>query len=212
MNDTPSSGPSKIVHILNGIVYLIARHWLLLANAVLAGQTFLPTIAPVLMKTGHPSAARVLYTVFQPLCHQLPERSFFLFGPKLIYSLHELERLIGPEVPLRYIGSSALGYKIAVCQRDMATYAAFLLAGLAFALLRRRLKPLTLKAFVLCCAPMAIDGFGQLFAFWQSTWWSRVLTGSLFGIACVWLAYPYIEIGMNDVLRVLSTSPSQSQP
>ena len=56
---------------------------------------------------------------------------------------------------------------------------------------------------------MVIDGSGQLFALWESTWWSRVLSGSLFGVACVWLAYPYIEAGMSDVLRtLLSERPS----
>jgi uncharacterized membrane protein len=197
---------------MNRLVCLIAKHWLLLANAVMAALFGLPILAPIQMTTGNPGAAQLLYRVFQPLCHQLPERSFFLFGPQLTYGLEELERLIGPDVPLRYIGSPSLGYKIALCERDMATYGALLLAGLGFALLRQRLKPLPLKAFVLCCVPMAIDGFGQLFGLWESTWWSRVSTGSLLGVACAWLAYPYIEMGMNDVLRVLASTPSQRHP
>ncbi len=105
-------------------------------------------------------------------------------------------------MPLRYIGSPVLGYKTAVCQRDVAIYLAVLLAGLAFIPLRRRLRPLAIKAFALLCIPITVDGLGQLLAVWESTWWSRVVSGALFGIACVWLAYPYIEAGMSDVLGI----------
>jgi uncharacterized membrane protein len=173
-----------------------------MANVVMALHVILPTVPPVLMAAGRPSAGRLIYRLFQPLCHQLPERSFFFFGPQLTYSLDELERLVGSAVPLRYIGGPAVGYKVGVCQRDIAMYLAVLLAGLAFALLRSRLRPLTVRAFAVLCIPIVLDGFGQLFALWESTPGSRVLSGGLFGVACVWLAYPHIESGMNDVQRV----------
>ena len=198
----------KVVHLaalLNRIVHVVAKHWLFIVNSVMALQAGLPLNTPVLMATGRVSAARLIYTLFQPLCHQLPERSFFLFGSQFSYTLNELERFIGPDVPLRYIGDPSIGYKMAVCQRDIATYVAISLAGLAFIPLRHRLKPLPFKAFLLFCIPIAIDGFGQLFGFWESTSWSRVASGALFGVACVWLAYPYIEAGMRDVLKVISS-------
>ena len=200
----------KLAALLNRLVHFTASHWLLIVNAVMAVQATLPALPPVLMLAGWHSAARFMYSLFQPLCHQLPERSFFLFGPQLTYQFEELQSLVGPNVPLRFIGSPTTGYKLAVCQRDLATYASILVAGLAFTLLRQRLKPLSLKAFGLLCMPMAIDGFGQLFGMWESTWWSRVLSGGLFGIACVWLAYPYVESGMKDVLKV--TAPTEPEP
>lgn len=107
-------------------------------------------------------------------------------------------------MPLRYNGAQGVGFKVAICQRDVAIYLAMFIAGLAFTWLRRRLKPLAIKKFVALCAPMAIDGLGQLFGLWVSTWWSRVLTGGLFGVACVWLAYPYLERGMNEVHQEMS--------
>ena len=195
----------RLATSLSRLVYFVAKHWLLIVNAVMALQATLPALPPILMFTGHISAARLLYTAFQPLCHQLPERSFFLFGPQLSYTLGELQRLVGPDVPLRYIGDPTVGYKTAVCQRDMATFVAMFLAGLAFVPLRRRLKPLPLKAFALFATPMAIDGFGQLFGLWESTWWSRVVSGALFGAACIWLAFPYVESGMTDVRRALTS-------
>ncbi len=191
----------RLAAFLPGFVHAVARHWLLMANVALGVQALLPAAAPVLMASGQSALGQLLYRVYSPLCHQLPERSFFLFGSQLAYTLQELEHLLGPDVPPRYIGDPATGYKITVCQRDLATYAAMWLAGLAFIPLRRRLRPLSLKVFALLCLPVAVDGFGQLFGVWNSTPWRRVISGALFGVACIWLAYPHIEAGMKDVLN-----------
>ncbi|MGQ9494218.1 MAG: DUF2085 domain-containing protein [Anaerolineae bacterium] len=191
----------KLATFLTRIAAVIARHWMLVINTTLAVQAALPILAPILMASGYSAAARLIYTLYAPLCHQLPERSFFLFGPHTTYALHELEHMIGPDVPLRYIGNPTIGYKIAVCQRDIATYVAMLASGLVFIPLRHRLRPLPIKVFILFCIPMAIDGLGQLLALWDSTPYTRVVTGALFGIACIWLAFPYIEVGMQDVVR-----------
>lgn len=199
-----------VTRLANALVRVIAQHWLLIFNTALGLYAALPALPPVLMRTHHLRAAGLLYTLFTPLCHQLPERSFFLFGPRFTYTLAELERRIGPEVPLRYTGSAALGYKLAICERDTAMFVAIWLAGLAFVLVRRRLRPLSLKAFALTCVPMAVDGLGQLVGLWESTWWSRVLTGSLFGVGCIWLAYPLVEDAMQDVRRVVNQEPKGS--
>ena len=145
-----SDRTARISSILNRTVYAVAKHWLLLANTVMAAHVVLPSLPPALMSAGYTSAARLIYTAFRPLCHQLPERSFFLFGPQLTYTLEELQRLVGPDVPLRYVGSADVGYKLAVCQRDIAMYLAVLLAGLVFVSVRRRLGPLSLKIFAVC--------------------------------------------------------------
>ncbi len=202
-SDRASVWAVRITAILNRLVHAFAKHWLLAANMFIAASVALPVLAPALMATGHESAGRAIYTLFGPFCHQLPERSFFLFGSQLTYSLEELELLIGPDVPLRYIGQLALGFKMALCQRDMALYLAMLISGLAFGFLRKWLRPLPFRFFVLLSVPIALDGLGQLLALWESTWWSRVISGALFGMACVWLVYPYVESGMRDVLRVM---------
>ena len=51
--------------------------------------------------------------------------------------------------------------------------------------------------------PMAIDGFTQLFGLRESDWVLRTITGVLFGLRLVWLAYPYVEEAMDDVLRTV---------
>ena len=147
----------------------------------------------------------MLYRLYAPLCHQLPERSFFLFGSKWTYTLPELIQQVGSEVPLRYVGNPEIGFKLAVCQRDIATYLAMWMAGLVFVLIRHRLRPLSLPLFGLLCLPIVVDGFGQLFALWDSTPLTRTTSGAAFGLACIWLAYPIIERGMRDLGQSLQS-------
>ncbi len=199
---------ARLSAIIIRTVAAVAKHWLFLITVVFAIEAMLPILAPVLMATSHVTAAQLIYTLYAPFCHQLPERSFFLFGPQSTYTLHELEVLVGSDVPLRYIGNPAIGFKVAACQRDTAIYLALWAASLAFIPLRRRLRPLPIKFFILLCVPMAVDGLGQLLMLWKSTSFSRVVSGTLFGIACVWLSYPYIEAGMQDVLRTLGQANS----
>ncbi|OQB28879.1 MAG: hypothetical protein BWY10_00065 [Chloroflexi bacterium ADurb.Bin180] len=199
---------ARLAVLLPSLVRSIARHWLALANLLLGLQATLPFLAPYLMHTGHTRSATWLYKIYAPLCHQLPERSFFLFGPQWTYTLPELMQLTGGDVPLRYIGDAALGFKTTVCQRDSATYLAMWLAGLVFIFLRRRLRPLPLKVFALLCLPIAVDGFGQLLALWDSSPFTRITSGALFGLACVWLAFPAIESGMRDLQESPQPDPT----
>jgi uncharacterized membrane protein len=58
----------------------LSRHWLAWANLVWGLIVGLPWLAPVLMKIGATGPARAIYHVYSFLCHQLANRSFFLFG------------------------------------------------------------------------------------------------------------------------------------
>lgn len=190
----------------DGIVIWIARHWLALFNSIVALYLLLPILAPALAKAGLTTPASLLYMVYSATCHQLPERSYFLFGEQPLYSLSALETS-GLEEGLGLFGRRAFrgdevsGYKIAVCQRDVAIYGSVALAGLLFALLRGRARAPSLKVYLLLLIPMALDGLTQLFGLRESNWWLRSVTGALFGGASVWLAYPYLEAAMRDVIR-----------
>ncbi len=202
----------RITRWLTRLVHGISGHWLLLVTALFGiFYLVLPTLAPVLMLVGQDQAANVIYTIFRPLCHQLPERSFFIGGPQAVYSLGQLRQLMGVDVvTVRYIGDASIGYKMAICQRDVASYVAWVMISIAFFWLRKRLRPLSLKQFVLVILPMAVDGFGQLFGLWESTWVSRVATGGLFGLGTVLLIYPYLERSMAEIRE--STTPELLQP
>jgi uncharacterized membrane protein len=206
---TASGRIEDLTEFLDKLVFAVAKHWLLLINLLIAVYAGLPFLAPTLMALGYTFPAKIIYTVYSQLCHQLPQRSFFLFGPQIAYSYETLQELLGPEklatdsLASLFIGNPALGYKMAYCQRDTAMNTSLLLAGMAFGLVRR-LRPLSFTLYIIFLVPLGIDGVAQFFAFYESTWHLRTITGSLFGIATVWFAYPYLEAGMVEIRRTVN--------
>lgn len=165
------------------------RHWLALVNAGLAVWLALPLLAPALLQAGYSAQANAIYRAYRIACHQLPYRSYFVGGPRLIYG--EAEIAASTEVrPLAdFTGSQSLGFKMGVCERDIATYAAVLLAGLTFAVGGRRFPLLPWRWFVVLLIPIIVDGLSQLTGLRESTWLLRTITGGLFGLAIAWLLY-----------------------
>jgi uncharacterized membrane protein len=211
-------------------MFWISRHYLALMNIIILLYVGLPFLAPVMMKTGATFPARVIYSIYSPLCHQFGFRSFYLFGEQAYYPLREagLRGLLDFETATgiaglhdpndlsrlaarQYVGNEVVGYKVALCERDIAIYASILLFGLLFGLTGRRIPQLHwLVWIVVGLGPVGLDGFSQLFsqfdwnflAAWipyrESTPFLRVLTGGLFGFMTAWFAYPSIEESMSE--------------
>ena len=208
----------------------ISQHYLLLLNFFIALYVGLPFLAPTLMEAGAPGPAHIIYTMYSPLCHQFSFRSFFLFGEQPVYPLKEakvaglitfdrvsgLQNLANPNsvdrlAARQFTGNQQVGYKVALCERDVAIYGGLLLFGLIFALTKRRIKPLHWMLWLIIgLGPIGLDGFSQLFSqfnfpwlaqylpYRESTPFLRVLTGALFGISTAWFSYPYIEESMAE--------------
>ena len=212
------------------VMYWISRHYLAVLNIVILFYFGLPILAPVMMNAGVTGPAKVIYTVYKPLCHQFGFRSFFLFGEQPYYPLEEAHvddvisfgeasRIndlhspagVGRLAAREFIGNSSMGYKMALCERDIAIYSSMFLFGLLFAVTGRRIKPLHWMLWILIgMGPIGLDGFSQLFSQMEWSWLSgilpyresipllRVLTGALFGFATAWFAYPAIEESMAE--------------
>jgi uncharacterized membrane protein len=209
---------------VNRIVLFFARHWLAVINLVAALYLGTALAAPVLMKMGHDRAARWIYAAYSPMCHQLAFRSFFLFGEQPVYpraaagtswiTYGEATTLSENDfVSARhYVGDPDVGFKVALCERDVAIYGGILLAGLAFTFMRKWLPPAPMVLWVLLgILPIALDGGSQLLsnlpfvpvAVRESTPTLRVVTGLLFGVMNAWLAFPYMEETMNDTRAMI---------
>jgi len=212
------------------IMYWLSRHYLALLNFVMLLYFGLPILAPVLMDVGATVPATVIYTIYKPLCHQFSFRSFFLFGEQPYYPLKEanipgvktLDEVTGfqdlrnPIAISRlqareFVGNSVVGYKMALCERDMGIYSAIFVFGILYAASGRRLKPLHWMLWILIgLGPIGLDGFSQLFSQMEWSWlvhvlpyrestpFLRVFTGALFGFATAWFSYPYIEESMIE--------------
>ncbi|MBI2953014.1 MAG: DUF2085 domain-containing protein [Chloroflexi bacterium] len=160
-----------IIRAIEVSLRFLGTRWLALVNLVNFGFFGGALLTPVITSLGLTWVARPLFSSYSLVCHQLPFRSDFIFG-----------------------------YQVAMCQRNMAIYGSMFLAGVGFAFVRTRLKPLPWRWYLVLIAPMSIDGFTQLFGFRESNWTLRVITGTLFGVATVWLAYPYLQLSMSRLL------------
>jgi uncharacterized membrane protein len=150
-------------------VEAVADHWLALFNAGMAIFATLPFVAPVLLATGHERAANALYALFSLTCHQMPSRAWHI-----------------------------MGHQVAYCERNTAIYFAMVLGGIVFAR-RRSIRPLAVPLYLLLILPMAIDGITQLVGWRESTWLLRTITGTLFGLATIWLIFPLLDRNMAEL-------------
>lgn len=191
----------------------LTRHWLLVFNLVIAVYIGLPWLAPGLMHAGYDRAGQAIYSFYATQCHQLPQRSFFLFGPQPMVPLAEIQAgwydTTNPAVLRQFIGGPGWGWKVAWSDRMVSMYGALLVAGLLYGLVRRHLRPLPLWGLVVFLLPMALDGGSHLVSdlagigqgFRDSNTWLAVLTGNSLP------AWFYAGDGLgsfNSLLRIIT--------
>lgn len=208
---------NRISDFVSSLVLWIARHWLALFNTAWAVYIALPILAPVLVHAGYMTPARLIYGLYSFTCHQLPDHSYFLYGGNPVPLAPELMAAGAPPPAdlltfRRFIGTPQIGYKVAICERDLAIYGSVLLAGLVFAAVRGRLRAPSVKLYLILLIPIAVDGISQMAGLRESNWWLRTLTGAIFGVASVWLAYPYVESAMQDVIDTETARRSERRP
>lgn len=147
---------------LNRWVYRVSRNWFTWFILITGTWVVLPWLAPVFMVLGWETPAKAIYFLYSFQCHQLPQRSFFLFGPKAMYSLEEIraawQDTLDPVILRQFIGNPAMGYKVAWSDRMVSAYGSIPLWALVLWPFRRRMRPLSFWGFVLFSLPMAVDG------------------------------------------------------
>lgn len=164
----------KLILTIDRVILAISRHWLLFVNTIAGLFAAFPLLGPWLLAHGYATPARAIYGFYSLFCHQLPSRSFYVFGQKMCY-----------------------------CERCMAIYTSGFIFGVGYALVSRRAKPLPWRWMFVLWLPMALDGFTQLFGLRESNWQLRVVTGTIFALSCVWVAYPYLQAGFRDMRETL---------
>lgn len=206
----------------------ISTNYIHVFNLIVLIYVGLPFVAPVLMKNDSTGIANLLYRFYSIACHQLPFRSWFLFGEQAYYprGLAGIEGVLTYEkvanqtevdvfADRQFLGNEQVGYKVALCQRDIAIYGSILIFGLGFALVGRKIKPIPWYIWVaIGIGPIGLDGFSQLPSVivglpdWlpirESTPFLRTITGSLFGVMTTWYLYPMIEETMKETRRLVA--------
>lgn len=209
--------------------YWLSNHYLAIFNLVVFLYIGLPFLAPILMKNQQQQIANWIYNGYSFMCHQLAFRSLFVFGEQYTYprSSAGIEGLVTYEeatgndpndllLAREFTGNEVMGYKVALCQRDIAIYLGLLFFGILFALTGRKIPPLPWYLWILIgIAPMALDGFSQLlsqlplpainsiFPYRESVPLLRYITGFMFGFSTAWFGYPLVESSMRDTRNIL---------
>lgn len=223
----------------------VTRHWLLIFILAFGLFNLLPFLAPVAMHLDWTPVGEVIYAVYSALCHQMAQRSFFLFGPAGMVNIDQLPvettgDMTTDMLLLRdFRGSETLGWKVAWSDRMVYMYGSLWLASVVY-WLRSRARPLRripIWLFGLLLLPMVIDGgtymisdlagltagfryhnawladltgnalpasfyVGDAFGSFNS--WMRLLSGVLFGLACVGLILPILDGQMRLNTQLLT--------
>jgi uncharacterized membrane protein len=170
----------------------IGDHWFETFLILYGVWVFTPFLAPVLMHVGWIQAGRAVYFIYSFFCHQLPERSFFLFGQKVMYSLPEIQaawqNTSNPLILRQFLGNETMGWKMAWSDRMIWFYTSVWLFAVIWYPLRRTAKPLSWWGFCLLLMPMTIDGVTHLISdvagigqgFRDTNVWLMVLTRNAF--------------------------------
>jgi uncharacterized membrane protein len=127
--------------------------------------------APLALKAGHPFWGLTIYRAFSYVCHQIPERSFFING-----------------------------HPFAVCSRCTGLYAGFAAATIFYPVIRslRQTEAPARKWLFIAAAPLAIDFALGYFAIWDNTHSSRFATGALLGAVSVFYVMPgLVELSLR---------------
>src|SRR6185503_15781091 len=143
--------------------------------AIVASLVSLILVAPLAAAGGHNGLAFAIYHAFAPLCHQLPERSYFIDG-----------------------------HKFAVCSRCTGIYAGFAFTLLVYPLVRslRSVATPPRSLLILATLPLAIDFSLTFFGIWENTHTSRLLTGALLGSVAVFYVMPgIVDISLRAVTK-----------
>lgn len=157
-------------------IYRFAGRWILGFNLVVIGYAALVVLAPILAALGYGSAARPIYRFFGLFCHQDPDRSFHVFG-----------------------------HQFACCERCAAIYGSMALFGLLFAFAKGRLRNPRYPELVLLISPVVLDGMAVGSGIYGGNGVMRVITGTLFGLAVIWLLYPRFDAGFATMRTRLET-------
>jgi uncharacterized membrane protein len=219
--------PRRVVIFLDRGVFWLSKHWLAILNTLALLYVGLPILSAVLLYLGVEGPGKLIQTIYgPPVCHQIPQRSWFLFGEKPAYSMDELMAYVEIETSsaqwqsveaIYYVigyGDATIGYKIPLCQRCIAIYGTISVAGLVYVLLRHRWKVHPIPWWVYVAfgiVPIGLDGGYQWLTYalnimlsnppipiHETTPALRTITGALFGLMTTWLAYPHVQDAMDD--------------
>lgn len=152
--------------------------WLIVLTAALAVVSLI--IAAPLLAAANNGWSIAIYYAFGFLCHQLPERSYFIAG-----------------------------HKLAVCSRCSGIYLGATLTLLVYPVVKslRSVDAPARKWLFAAAIPLFVDFFLTFVGVWENTHTTRFVTGFIFGSAVVFYVMPGVaELSLRNWKRQVLTS------
>ena len=167
----PSStkNTGRLGRFMNGIGDFLLNYWAHIITIALGTLVFIAIAIPFLSYFGLDVIAKPLFYALHYVCAQIPSHSFYIFG-----------------------------HQLGLCERNFTIYSSMFLGSLAFVLTKKRLPGIPWWVWVLMILPMALDGTSQMFGLRESTWYLRMITGTLFGLGNIWFALPLMQKSLLD--------------
>lgn len=168
------------------------RHWVFIVSLILGLYVITPFLAPVFMSIGLTIPGKAIYWIYSFFCHQLPERSYFLFGPQISYPLPEIRSVWKDTnniaIIRQFVGNPQMGWKVAWSDRMVSMYTSLWVFGIIWSGFRKQIKPLRWQGLILFLLPMAVDGTTHMISdlagigqgFRDSNVWLAILTNHHF--------------------------------
>jgi uncharacterized membrane protein len=145
--------------------------WLVAATGCIAVMGLIIG-APLALKAGHPFWGQTIYRAFSYVCHQIPERSFFIAE-----------------------------HQFAVCARCTGIYLGFTIATVVYPLVRslRQVQAPPRRWLFVAATPLALDFTVNFLGLWENTHSSRFATGALLGAVAVFYIMPgLMDLSLRD--------------
>jgi uncharacterized membrane protein len=201
----------------------MANHWVLAFNLFFVMFAVLPMLAPVLMANGYSVLASIIYRMYSFTCHQMPSHSDVIAGHQVAVcqrcnAIHVMLAIGGIIFAIRLFRPPMLRFKwfllfmipigidggtafVSELMRFIPAYPLWII-GLVIiigaTILLRSQKLLTWQWLLFFTAgPIALL-LAQTVGPYESSWWPRTITGSIYALGAIWLIYPMLEVSYRD--------------
>jgi len=162
---------SRLQYAVGTLIAGLFRHWAITLSSLAGSLVFVALAVAIIPDQSHTGWA---YFLFRLLCHQKPERSFFLRG-----------------------------HQVPLCERCLALYFGIWLGGVIFVVSRRRSGISQPWAPIAAWIPLLADAITQWLGFRESNAILRVWTGALAGIVLALFVLCRISNKMDQVERTV---------
>ncbi len=216
----------RLASAINKVAAWLAAHWLAGLNIFFFTYVGLPWLAPILMAHDFTASANVIYSIYRFVCHQMPSHSHFIEGEQmaicqrctaiylsmavggLVYAALRRRVSVLPFrwyilflVPIAMDGGAGM-FSVWLYYFPSVIYGLWgvglTIMAISLAMLYRQGLFTWHGLLFFMAGPLSLI-YLQIVGYHNSNWLLRTITGAIFAMGTIWLAYPSFEEGFGEV-------------